>query len=395
LTLKVLKLDLEYASIKLSSEIRKALSKLKVLAQESEKRISAKPKEGYLCVLSAIEDIDLETQFISSFQKLFSPIKAYANTPINSVKQFIHANGGVNSSIEKLRDYLTITVVDETDYISIYANSFYGSLLDIKASTSRRHLKQLSFQLPYCAFCWRRVEDSNGYCQVHHPNQSKSSFYKAKSALIAALKYNNSKYLEEYRWLEKKDIRKLSLAKYAFKWTASFASHPRLISRALVSSEISDQNIKVLAGKLLLFSKDEYPQTFKLLVKIYFPDITSWQDFVLKIVNVLDPIESVYWEAKDVIDWMSPDGSAPNIFVILMILQRHEAYQYINSLPRPRGPVKGVVLPSQKIELRKKISDLVQSQKDKGQKLNRAEIARKLNLSRQRVSVLIKELEIQ
>jgi hypothetical protein len=388
-------LELEYASIELSSEIRKALTKLKVLAKESEKRISAKPKEGYLCVLTALEDIDLETQFIYSFQKIFSPIQAHANTPINSVKQFIHSSGGLNYSIERLRDYLTIAVVDGTDSISIYANNFYGSLLDIKASTSRRHLRQSSFQLPYCAFCWRRIEDSKGYCQIHHPNQSKRSFYKAKSALIAALKYNNSKYLDEYRCLEQKDIRKPKLAKYAFKWTASFASHPTLINSVLDSSEISDQNIQFLADKLLLFSKNEYPQTFKLLVEISFSNITSWQDFVLQIVKVLDPIESAYWEAKDVIDWMSPDGSTPHIFVILMILQRHEAYQYINSLSRPRGPAKGVVLPSQKIELRKKISDLVQSQKDKGQKLNRAEIARKLNLSRQRISVLMKDLEIQ
>jgi hypothetical protein len=388
-------LNLECSSIELSSAIRTALTKIEVSAKESEKRVSAKPKEGYVCVLTALEYIMLDSRFTILFQEFFNPIQAHADTPVGSVAQFIRSNGGINYSIDRLRDYLTIIAVESYEPISVYANDFYGSMLDIKSSTSRRHLRQSSFQLPYCAFCWRRIEDSGGYCQVHHPNQSKRSFYKAKSALIFALKHNNSKYLEEYERLEKKEIRKPKLAKYAFKWTASFASHPTLINRVLDSIEISDQNIQMLADKLLLFSKNEYPQTFKLLAEISFSNITSWQDFVLQIVKILDPIESAYWEAKDVIEWMSPDGSTPNIFIILMILQRHEAYQYINSLHRPRGPAKGLVLPSQKIELRKKINELVQSQKDKGQKLNRAEIARQLNLSRQRISVLMKELGIE
>lgn len=386
-----MKLELEHAAYELTSNIRDALTELKLTAQDQDKRISAKPKKGYICVLTALEGVELETQFIFDIQKIFSPIKAHALVPVYSMAQFIRSNGGINYSVERLRDYLTITATDSTDPMSIYANSFYGSLLDIHASTSRSHLRQSSSPLPYCAFCWRRVEDSAGYCQIHHPNQSKRSFYKTKSALISALKHSNSKYLKEYDALAKNSIKKYGFSKYAFKWTASFASHPALIARYLNDTEVSDKNIEEVITQILRFTKDEYPESFQLLTLINFSDISHWQDFVLLIINALDPIESTFWEAEGVEEWMSPNGSSPNIMVLLTLLQRHEALQYIGNLPRPRGPTKGAILPSRNEVLRQEIKDLIQLQVEQGQKKNMAEIARQLGLSRQRISYIMKE----
>lgn len=388
-------LDLEQASQELTSDIRDVLTELKLTTKVQGKRISAKPKKGYVCVLTVLEEIELETQFISSFQKVFKPIKAHANTQFDSLSQFIRSNGGINYSVNRVRDYLKITTIDGTNPTSIYASSVYGSLLDVQASTSRRDLRQSSFTLPYCAFCWRRVEDSAGYCQIHHPNQSKRSFYKAKSALEFAVQHTQSKYQDEYHRLKAEGFRKHGFSKYAFKWTASFARHPSLINRYLNNDEISDKNIKDISGSVLKFTQNEYPKTFQLLTKVSSREFTSWQDFVLQVVKALDPIEAAFWEAQDLEKWMDPGRSHPNIFVLLMIMQRHEAYQYINSLSRPRGPTKGAALPSKKMDLRRKIEVLVQSQKHNGQKTNRSEIARQLSLSRQRVSILMKELKIE
>jgi hypothetical protein len=84
--------------------------------------------------------------------------------------------------------------------------------------------------------------------------------------------------------------------------------------------------VKEIASQVLLFPKENHPKSFQLLSGINFTEISSWQNFVL-----------------------------------LTILQRHEAFQYIDSLHRPRGPKKGALLPSKDMALRQQIKDLIQT----------------------------------
>ncbi|EHH1246067.1 hypothetical protein PVE41_09915 [Vibrio vulnificus] len=382
----------------LQSNVNQALMQLKQEAKDTGKRISSKPKKGYVCVLSALEELKLDAEFISDFQKLFPPIKAHRGKIISSLALFVRSNGGINYSVERVREYLNITVIDATDTVSTYANAVYGSLLDVKSCTSRRYLRKTPFSIPYCAFCWRRVEDSAGYCQIHHPNQSKRSFYKAKSALESALKHTESEYLGELQKINDSKPKEYKYSTYAFKWTASFAKHPRYINRDLiergVNSEINDENLSIIAGIVLRFIKKEYPKTYIRLPKSVPDNFASWQDFTLFVLKALDPIEAAFWEAKDIEAWMNPGVGHPNIFVLLMVTYRHEAFQVINSFERPRGPKKGAELESKNNELRKKIRDLAKLQLSMSGKINRAEIGRELSISRQRVSVLMSETTI-
>ncbi|RND30475.1 hypothetical protein EC575_19665 [Vibrio cholerae] len=389
---------MELDATQFQSNVKQALMQLKQEAKETGKRISSKPKKGYVCVLSVLEELELDAEFLIHFQKLFPPIKAHRGKIISSFSLFVRSNGGINYSVERVREYLNITVIDATDPISIYANAVYGSLLDLQSCTSRRYLRATSFSMPYCAFCWRRVEDSAGYCQIHHPNQSKRSFYKAKSALESALKHTESEYLGELQKINDSKPKEYKYSTYAFKWTASFGKHPRYINRDLiergVNSEINDENLSIIADVVLRFIKKEYPQTYIRLPKSAPDDFASWQDFTLFVLKALDPIEAVFWEAKDIEAWMNPGVGHPNIFVLLMVAYRHEAFQVMNSFERPRGPKKGAELESKNNELRKKIKDLAKLQLSISGKINRAEIGRELSISRQRVSVLMSEITI-
>lgn len=88
----------------LQSNVNQALMQLKQEANDTGKRISSKPKKGYVCVLSALEELKLDAEFISDFQKLFPPIKAHRGKIISSLALFVRSNGGINYSVERVRE---------------------------------------------------------------------------------------------------------------------------------------------------------------------------------------------------------------------------------------------------------------------------------------------------
>ena len=75
--------------------------------------------------------------------------------------------------------------------------------------------------------------------------------------------------------------------------------------------------------------------------------------------------------------------------MLLAILQRHEAYECIQLVPQPRGPKSGAI---RNTDIREKVKKLMSDCKKQNKKINRAEFARKLDITRQYASKLVKEI---
>lgn len=244
---------------------------------------------------------------------------------------------------------------------------------------------------------------SNYYCEIHHPNQPKSKYYQAKNRLIRAIKLYKPEYYSEYKLTSTHNYKK-NLPYLYLKWTYSFAPNYTKFANKLETTKIYKLNYKETKEALLTSIKTYYPLTYTLIQKENIDSAETWHDFIILSLNALDKTESSLWQAKDIDSWMSistiKEGDSdekpdPDITVILNLFRRHEAIETINSMARPRGPKKGADIPSKDNILREKIIQLVKRQSESGKKVNKAAIGRELNLSRERIRVLMKELDLQ
>jgi hypothetical protein len=361
----------------LSFEINLILKNLKKESELQKKRVSAKKKTGYISVLTVLEDTKVEIRFVNDIQKFFPPIKEHSNMIVVTVSDFIRSYGGIESSINEVDKYLSIGLREPIDQEIQYAKMLHGSLIDIKSATSQRHLRTKKSSRPYCVFCWRRVENSKYYCQIHHSSESSSSYYAAQTALISALKAKKPTDFNKYIEISNNPTLKKSLPLHYYEWTASFSPHPAYIIVQLKNKNSLKLSITGTIKQLLELVRENYPITYALIENEALIKLTSWKDFILKSIEYIDPTESFFWEAKDISEWLllpKPKNKSKeelnaiakekseaeleaeleikleeNLEQVLLMLvyffSRHEGVQTINSLPRPRGPSskKGLV----------------------------------------------------
>lgn len=390
-------------SFKLEEEITTRIKELNSRSKSSGQKISAKPLKGYICALEVLEDVDLYCNFYEDFKSLIKPIKAHSHKKVLTISDFIRSNGGINKSIRTFTIYLKKRNRELDNPVLLYADSLYKSLISIRGTTSRDHLKAFKLIFPYCTFCWRLIDYSRYYCEFHHPTGNQSSYYHAKAALTSALLDRDPNHFDnftmqlskKYPSLNNKQLINKIPPQQFNKWTLLFA--PPLIP---VIKELKSNNLaifstpKVIKNFIEVLSK-HYPKAHEKLNNELLMGSKTWQEFVLNCIYLLDPYDSLeksVWEAKDLNKWMAPDDKNPQVSILLVVLQRYEAFKNIHALPRPRGPKKGDDIPSKNNELRDKIRLLVTRQTDAGLKINKAAIGRELNISRERVRVLFNEI---
>ncbi|ENH2301110.1 MarR family transcriptional regulator [Vibrio parahaemolyticus] len=98
-------------------------------------------------------------------------------------------------------------------------------------------------------------------------------------------------------------------------------------------------------------------------------------------------VESSRWEASEELNHFD---NGPLRFAILNILARYEATQRIYQ-PLKSGPMKGY---GADVKRREILRELYRKQLEDNGRVNLSQIAREMGLSRQRVSVLVKELQL-
>ncbi|MNQ86269.1 hypothetical protein D3C85_1014570 [compost metagenome] len=234
---------------------------------------------------------------------------------------------------------------------------------------------------------------SRFYCLEHHPKKSDLNYHKAKGALRAAIKRLNVKVVT------------VSASKY--EPNELYAATGKIVEKIKITDfnkNLNGNSWRDSSRCILEMSKRYYPHANKVLSNVAIDTLSSWKEWFYAVIKALDPsgIDSSNWNDINV-DWdgISDAQAVTNDFVgervLLNILHRYECVSAISTLhrtfPRPRGPQKGTV--NKNNELREKITILANRQMAENYKINAAKIAKEMMLSRQRVNVLLRELELR
>jgi len=293
------------------------------------------------------------------------------------LKQLVIRAGGLSKAITILRTMLGArggNWLSSYEAVS-YVDCILGCCEDAAGATNSGSGRTYQSLLPYCALCWRRIEQSRFYCQIHHPKQSPQGYYSMRRALLKLLPP-----------LPERNFRSVALPMYGT--LMSLAPSHSLINKSLKEGEALKGDNLDLTQKILDFVEEKYPLTHQKLYGIKANQ--NWLRFCLQVIRSLDDTEAYYWQAKGLDDWLGPKSPVPGWAVLLTVLRRHESYETVIQKPKPRGPSVGAVNKNEAI--RSSIVKLARNQIVGGGGVNQAEIAKAIGVSRQRVSILYKEL---
>tara|TARA_R110001583_G_C5647577_1_gene408422 strand:+ start:462 stop:1658 length:1197 start_codon:yes stop_codon:yes gene_type:complete len=375
----------------------KAIGLVKVASKEEGKSVVAKRRAGGIYVVDHLRGISLLDCFASKFKSIYPPIRSCQKSRgkgLDDLASLIESQGGLKKAIVNLRSFLheygnkARKLNDEELF---YGSRVLGVCLDAEGATTRKGVRRYRMPLPFCALCWRRVEDSKYYCQIHHPKQSSNKYYSSRTALIHAVKKSKLQYQRELG--ERVEGRSnIHWGKLMYKWTGSFAPPITGIKVLFPSIDDPKNSWEDIASMILDYCKDSLPKTRKKLGGLTATDYQSWRDFSLGVIAKLDPIESAFWEADSIDDWLDLGQPIPAWLTLLSLLGRYEAYEIICSMPNHRGPKKGEVPVNE--SLRDDIRAEVKRIQSEGGKVVQAQIARKFGVSRNTINKHMKKLVV-
>lgn len=389
----------------------KAIELAKTDSKKEGKSIVAKRRKGGIYIVEYLRKVPLLDCFSPVFLYIYQPIRRYHDShseiregQFDNLSNLIESQGGLTKAIANLRTYLHVygnkakQLSDEEMY---YGSTVLGLCLDAKFATTRKSLCAYHSPLPYCALCWRRIEDSKYYCQLHHPHHSRKNYYSARTALIHAVKISAPQFREELT----KKVDGSSNAPWAllmYKWTGSFSPPVAEIKAQFPTIDKPENSWRDIASMIIAYSKVSLPHTYEKLRNVTPSDFASWRDFCLAVIAALDSTESAFWaaqendedyESAEHKDWIHFSQPISAWIVLLSMLGRHEAYEIVCSVPNHRGPKKGEVPVNE--TLRGGIREEVERIHSEGGKVVQAQIARKFGVSRNIVNRHMKTLGLQ
>ena len=382
----------------LTSSAKKAIDLVKTDSSEKGEPVVAKRRRGGIYVVDYLRGISVLDCFSSQFTSIHPPIRNHKKPRGESpgdLANLIESQGGLKKAIANLRGYLheygnrAGKLGDEELF---YGSRVLAVCLDAIGATTRKGVRSYYMPLPYCALCWRRVEDSKYYCQIHHPKQSSNQYYSSRTALVHAVKKLKPQHHQELS--DRVAGRsKIHWAKLMYKWTSSFAPPITRIKTLFPSIGDPKNSWEDIASMIIVYCKEGLPHTNEALGGLTATNHQSWRDFSLAVIAKLDPIESAFWEADSIDDWLNLGQPIPAWLTLLSLLGRYEAHEIICSIPNHRGPKKGEVPVNE--SLREGIQAEVARLQSEGRKVVQAEIARKFGVSRNTINRHMKNLGLR
>ena len=399
--------------------VRKAIDESYEYSQKQGKSISHGRVASQLAVADFFNTVVIEPR-ISALIVSISALPIPSTTDGISIGELLRnakTQREAKKWIEKTEKYLLSKLSNESDFLVVselsaeidYLKQIYYcfELISILIKKSKRiQRKKDGYFLEYCALCWRLVNKnkilnydesadySAYYCLEHHPKKADWEYHRARLALLKAIE--NSDHVSYEELIERKKD-KLVTPLFLYKATAKFASKP---SEMVLECFHVEDLWKDRVGRIIEVSESYYPNASEAIKSISVARLTKWREWFYSVISSLDP------SGKDASNWDDSCGdwigesddklSQSQYFgerVVLNILHRYEAVCNINNIPRPRGPKKGAV--NKKDGLRSEITSLANIQIEKNNKINASEIGKELNMSRQRISVILKELGLR
>lgn len=319
-------------------------------------------------------------------------------------------------TIDYLRDqFLDDDIKEEIDYLYKLDDCLLLIKKLIASSKINNKIRKIALRpLPFCALCWRLVQESgypNGnefepksrnFCIEHHPKINSAKYHTARRALFSAIK---SEELSKSTKLNSI----LSMIQSGKQIEpAKIYNATNLILDRINLKEYKDCFEKnILDGSLSWMCKAQailemveknYQYTYGEISKASIKNHKSWESWFMHVINLLDRgnNDSSNWDIlrkEKNRDFNLKNYDYISDLTLLNILHRYETTQALidkRRFPIRKGPQKGTVVKNECVRF--KIKSLAEKQFSEKMIINASQIAREVHLSRQRVNVILKEL---
>nr|WP_241214315.1 hypothetical protein [Vibrio alfacsensis] len=246
---------------------------------------------------------------------------------------------------------------DREAAIIYYVDVIEQMLVKAKGKTPQRpssdkvSKEYTTLALPFCALCFRRVNQSPYYCKEHHSSRNANAYKQATRRLMSAV-YRHASDLAEQVNLEKHKNGEQKLdAKTLYRWLDLFST-PSTLAITELNKLDQDDDWQAFAQCILDFSSKYYPNVFNKLPKI--TDAHSFQGWIIKTVKDLGgQTEANMWQYKDADVWIVNSNLMQKSLTILNCLSRFEAVSVVENFEVKTGPKAEVrlMLPSIRLQI--------------------------------------------
>lgn len=408
--------ELRKAQVQLIDAVKKSIENAYEFSQSENTAISDGPYSGQIAADSFFDDVNIDSRMCEVIRRANAGSLKTTARDISFGQLLRDAKSISNAKewIRKTDEYLRSDMLnhEELTYFKLrdaeidYTKELYHCLELVFILVRKSKKKQRnddSYFLEYCALCWRLVHKQNNqnlydstdystsYCLVHHPKKSVYEHKKARAALISAVDKSDHEMRDMF--IRRKNDLSLN-PRILYRATAIFSDKP---SRVELEAHRTGNSWVDSARLIIEISKIHFPRASVVLNAIPINKLSSWKEWFYAVINSLDS------SGTDKSNWEEAWGNLPNDQaatslevgenVLLNIIHRYESANNIKNMKQPRGPKAGSVPKND--ELRASIIFLAAQQMAENNKIDAAEIGRKLNKSRERIRVLLKELGIR
>ncbi|OJI60015.1 helix-turn-helix domain-containing protein [Vibrio vulnificus] len=379
------------AAVVLEKKLEENLKKLEARSKTENKKLTQKKSPKGISVIEAFNvDLELEVSEVLMLNLRF--LKTFADRKPTTIKEFVRFVGGVSASIDKLINFRTPTsnlspkglLQDQNDEVIEYIDVIEQMLVKAKGLTPQRPSSDKvsktysALALPFCALCYKRVNQSSYFCREHHSSRNALAYKKATRRLVSAVyRYSNDKSekcnLNDYKRGE------LTLtAELLYRWLALFSVQPRMAISRLNQMEKTEPDWTGYAKVILEFSKSYYPKAYEMIKDLEI-NRASYEDWIVEIARSLGgEIEGNLWRLKDADIWLETSSNMQKSMTLLNCISRYEAFMIVCSFPIETGVIKGT---NMDIEKRDRLKALLEERKV-NPNITMNEIAKTLGISR-------------
>ncbi|WP_337161214.1 hypothetical protein [Vibrio alginolyticus] len=379
------------AAALLEKQLNENLKKLEARSRSENKKLTQKKSSKGISVVDAF-DISLE-RTVSKVLLLYIPfLKTFTGKEPDTIKEFVRFCGGVSSTIDKLIDFRTKNMSDEKkptlqnqDILVIeYVDVIEQMLVKAKGLTPQRPSSDKvsktysALALPFCALCYKRVNQSSYFCREHHSSRNALAYKKATRRLVSAVyRYSNDK-LEKCNLNDYKRGELTLTAELLYRWLALFSVQPRMAISRLNQVDKTEPDWTGYAKVILEFSKSYYPKAYEMIKDLEI-NRASYEDWIVEIARSLGgEIEGNLWRLKDADIWLETSSNIQKSMTLLNCISRYEAFMIVCSFPIETGVIKGT---NMDIEKRDRLKALLEERKV-NPNITMNEIAKTLGISR-------------
>lgn len=376
----------ELAAATLRKQLLKNLESLEEQAKIEGRRLTQKKNVNCISILIAF-DVELDQGVAAIFAQNIPFLTSFEGKTPATVKEFVRFVGGLSNTIEKLMDYRTgdkpllqhqeSAVIEYVDVIEQMLVKGKG-LTPQKPSSDQSKKDYTEVALPFCALCFKRVNQSPYYCKDHHSSRNAATYKKATRRLLSAVYRHTDDYEVQSKLEDHKKGKERLGARTLYCWLNLFSVEPRLVMSELLKLDRDNAGWQSYAEAILTFAREHYPHAYEQVNVI--DNITScYDDWIVNVARVLGgDVEANLWKIKDALIWLKSANNIQKSLTLLNCIRRYEAFMIVDRFPVLSGVKKGTNTNTAKREQLKQLL----KERDNDPSITMNEIAKRLGVSR-------------